>query len=197
MKQEPSQCLKCRKWGHFANKCLATKDTCGTCGGDHWTNACNETNKRYCAPCKSNSHASWDRQCPEFLKRCASFDESHPENTLKYFPMDEPWIKVVRPPKIPFADRFPSHFAVGSLPPPNQDKQRENPTRQIKQRRNCRTPPRASGQTAITSFYEPNRSQARSDHSEATASEGEVDDFITASTHNLEELGLSNPAGWI
>jgi hypothetical protein len=35
IKQEPVQCLKCQKWGHYANQCLAPKDTCSTCRGDH------------------------------------------------------------------------------------------------------------------------------------------------------------------
>jgi len=39
-KLEPIQCMKCRKWGHFAGECTASKDTCGTCGGQHCTNAC-------------------------------------------------------------------------------------------------------------------------------------------------------------
>lgn len=174
MKQEPMQCLKCRKWGHFTNSCLATKDTCGMCGGDHWTNVCNETSKRHCASCNSNSHASWDRQCPEFLRRCTLFDESHPDNALKYFPTEEPWTKVIRPPKIPFADHFPTCFVVGSLPPPNNDKPRELPTRQVqqKQRRKRRAPPCAAGQTAITNYYGPSRSQARSEVHDSD--EGEV-----------------------
>src|SRR6266852_600306 len=182
LKQEPTQCLKCSKWGHYVNQCLATKDTCSTCGGDHWTNACKESHKRYCAFCNDNSHASWDRLCPEFLKRCTQYDESHPENALKYFPTGESWTKVIRPAKIPFVDHFPVRFAVGSLPPPNRDKQRESPTRQIKQRRKRRTPTRAAGQTAITNFYSPSASQNENDILDADSKdEGEIDDFITAS----------------
>ena len=173
MKQEPTQCLKCRKWGHYANQCLASKDTCGTCGGDHWTNACSETTKRYCAACNSNSHASWDRQCPEFLRRCSLFDKSHPENSLKYFPTEEPWTKVIRPAKLPFDDRFPAHFAVGSLPPPNRDKPRDPPTRQVTQRRRRRTPQRVAGQTPITNFFGPNGSQDRFNNQVENAREEE------------------------
>jgi hypothetical protein len=166
MKQEPTQCLKCRRWGHFANQCLASKDTCGTCGGDHWTKACRESSKKHCAVCNTDSHASWDRQCPEFIRRCTLFDESHPENALKYFPTDEPWTKVIRPAKLPFSERFPVHFAVGSLPPPNRDKSRDPPTRQITQhqRRRRRTPPRATGQAPITNFFGPNGSQTRNNN---------------------------------
>ena len=118
LKQDPTQCLKCRKWGHYASGCKELKDTCGTCGGDHWTNTCSNNTKKYCVPCGTNSHSSWDRQCPEFLRRCAQYDKTHPENTLKYFPTKEAWTKVIRPAKIPFNERFPAHYVVASLPPP-------------------------------------------------------------------------------
>jgi hypothetical protein len=39
-KAEPIQCMKCRNWGHFAGECPAREDTCGTCGGKHHTNTC-------------------------------------------------------------------------------------------------------------------------------------------------------------
>jgi hypothetical protein len=58
MKQEPMQCLKCRKWGHYANQCMATRDTYGTCRGNHWTKSCNEPTTRFCASCNTNSHTS-------------------------------------------------------------------------------------------------------------------------------------------
>jgi hypothetical protein len=182
-KQEPTQCLKCRNWGHFANQCMATKDTCGTCGGDHWTNACSESTKRYCAPCSSVSHASWDRQCPIFLRRCAEFDETHPENALKYFPTDEPWSKVIRPAKLPFTERFPARFAVGSLPPPpTRENTREPPTRQINTRRRRHPPQRANKQTSIADFYGPSGSQTRGDN--FTADIGEEGEVLTNNAEN-------------
>jgi hypothetical protein len=194
MKQEPTQCLKCRKWGHFANQCSETKDICGTCGGDHWTNACSESHKRYCAPCGTNSHASWDRQCPIFLRRCAEFDESHPENALKYFPTEEPWTKVIRPAKLPYSDRFPARYAVGSLPPPNRNLPREAPTRQINNTRRRRTPTRPTGQTSITNFYGPSQSQPRGDDFVADiGGEGEVLNNDTASPFRFDE---EHPTGW-
>jgi hypothetical protein len=197
LKQEPTQCLKCRKWGHFANQCTATKDTCGTCGGDHWTNACREATKRYCAPCGNNSHASWDRQCPVFLRRCAEYDETHPENALKYFPTEEPWTKVIRPAKLPFSERFPARFAVGSLPPPNRDLPREAPTRPINQRRRRCTPPRAAGQTSITNFYGPSGSQARVDDFTAdVGEEGEVSNTDAASPLSFNEAHPFNTSSW-
>ena len=71
-KLEPIQCMKCRNWGHFAGECLASADTCGTCRGKHCTNACQNRDKCWCVTCESDDHASWDRNCPEFSRRCYS-----------------------------------------------------------------------------------------------------------------------------
>ena len=70
LKHEPMQCMKCRCWGHFVHACLASADTCGTCGEEHRTSECNNREKTFCILCKSNMHASWDRECPKFKKRC-------------------------------------------------------------------------------------------------------------------------------
>ena len=200
LKQEPMQCLKCRKWGHFASHCPATKDTCGTCGGDHWTNSCTELTKRYCAPCNTFTHASWDRLCPEFLKQCIQFDESHPENALKYFPTEEPWTKVIRPPKFTYDERFPVHFVVGSLPSPTQDKQRESPTRTVRPRWKRRTPSCVVGQTAITNYYGPTRSQSRNERPKSTTNEeGKVLDYLvpsSMSTFSFEQGNNDQHSGW-
>ena len=66
LKHEPMQCMKCRCWGHFVHTCMADTDTCRTCGEEHRTNECINKDKTFCISCKSNSHASWDRECPEF-----------------------------------------------------------------------------------------------------------------------------------
>lgn len=115
-KQEPLQCLKCRGWGHKALDCKAEKDTCGTCGKEHRTSDCNDKKARYCVSCKSVTHASWDRTCPEFLHRCELYNDRFPENSMLYFPTDQDWTLTTRPCKIPVENRFPARYAVNSLP---------------------------------------------------------------------------------
>jgi hypothetical protein len=115
-KHEPLQCLKCRGWEHKAQDCKAPTETCGTCGENHCTNTCNNKGNLYCASCKTNAHASWDRTCPEFRRRCASYDEKYPENTMVYFPTEQDWTLMSRPPRIPLDERFPRHLAVQNIP---------------------------------------------------------------------------------
>ena len=114
-KQEPLQCLKCRGWEHKAQDCTAQIDTCGTCGGDHHTSSCQIKGKLFCASCKSNGHASWDRHCPEFIRRCAVYDERHPENNTAYFPTEQDWTLTTKPLRVPLSERFPQQYAVNSL----------------------------------------------------------------------------------
>ena len=115
-KQEPAQCMKCRRWGHFAMNCPDSEDTCGTCGGKHRTSACQNKEKLHCVSCGDNSHASWDRACPEFIKRSAILDERNPLNSMPFFPTDQDWTLVSRPSRIPLEERFPTAYAVQSLP---------------------------------------------------------------------------------
>ena len=114
-KLEPTQCMKCRRWGHFAAQCQEVDDTCGTCGGKHRTNTCDNREKLHCVSCGDNSHASWDRACPEFTKRCAILDERNPLNSMPFFPTDQDWTMVSRPSRIPLENRFPAAYAVNSL----------------------------------------------------------------------------------
>ena len=130
LKYELKQCMKCRKWGHFASKCQAKLDTCRTCSENHVTKDCVDKGKRYCVACKATDHVSWDRSCPEFQRKIVQFDEIHPENALTYFPTEESWTLTAGPERVPLGERFPSRFAVGSLPPPSHAK-RTPPTREI------------------------------------------------------------------
>jgi len=116
MKREPTQCMRCRGWGHFAAQCSSNNDTCGSCGGEHRTNNCDDPQRRHCASCKANTHAAWDRKCPEFIWRCKLYDEKFPENKLPFFPTDENWMLTTRPDRVPLDSRFPKRFAVNSLP---------------------------------------------------------------------------------
>jgi hypothetical protein len=134
LKSEPKQCMKCRKWGHFTAECMEEKDACGNCIEDHHTKDCPDKNRRYCVSCQNNSHVSWDRNCPEFKCRVEQMDESHPENTLMYFPTDEEWSTQAHPARLDLDTRFPAKYKVASLPLPKSDA-RQLPTRQVVKRR--------------------------------------------------------------
>jgi hypothetical protein len=123
-KFEPLQCLKCCKWEHKAQACEAQTDTCGTCGADHRTNTCKDKNSLYCASCQTNSHASWDRTCPEFRRRCDIYNERYPENNMVYFPTEEDWTLTPIPSRVQPEERFPKKFAVNSLPVTNRSQSR-------------------------------------------------------------------------
>jgi len=72
--------------------------------------------KAHCIFCNADTHTSWDRNCPEFLRKSKIFEEKHPENNLIYFPIDENWTLTTRPNRIPMENRFPLCYAVNSLP---------------------------------------------------------------------------------
>jgi len=115
-KAEPVQCMKCRKWGHFASDCQADKDTCGTCGGSHRTNTCTNKGRVFCVSCGDKTHPSWDRTCLEFSRQCAIQDERNPENAMLFYPTEHDWTLTARPHRIPLDERFPGRYAVNSLP---------------------------------------------------------------------------------
>jgi len=115
-KQEPVQCMKCRKWGHYVHDCLADTDMCGTCGKPHHTNTCPNKEKIFCVLCGDKSHTSWDRTCPEFSQHCTIQDKRNPENVMPFFPTEHDWMLTVRPHRIPLDECFPGVYTVNSLP---------------------------------------------------------------------------------
>lgn len=140
LKHEPIQCLCCRGWGHLIAQCLNTHDICGACGEEHNTSECDNPHKHFCISCKDNTHASWDRGCPEFIRHCEIHNSKFPENNLQFFPTDEEWTLTTRPDKIPLESRFPERYAVNSLPTAamtkclqQQNQQRSKPKRQNNQ----------------------------------------------------------------
>jgi len=139
-KQEPTQCMKCRRWGHFAASCPDPEDTCGTCRGKHRTSTCESKEKLHCVSCGDNSHASWNRACPEFTKRCAIMDERNPLNSMPFFPTEQDWTLVSRPNRIPLEDRFPAAYAVNSLPYPTAKPPGGGPQRRAKANRAVKAP---------------------------------------------------------
>jgi hypothetical protein len=109
--------MKCRQWGHFAESCLEPDDTCGTCGGKHRTNSCENKGKLHCVSCGDRSHASWDRSCLEFIKQCAVIDERNLLNSMPFFPTDQDWMLASRPRRVPLEECFPMTFMINPHPP--------------------------------------------------------------------------------
>ena len=192
LKHEPKQCMKCRRWGHYAAECRAQKDTCGTCGGHHKTNECESEDKRYCVSCKASTHASWDRSCPEFLRKCDEYSKFHPENSLIYFPTDEDWTRAARPERIPFEDKFPTHFSMGSLPPPSRT-MRQPPTRPIGKKSKRPNNNNETGQAVMENFFEKiiNQGAGPGDVPPARVDDEEYENYDTQheDTHNLSSAG--------
>ena len=195
LKYEPKQCMKCRKWGHFAANCHALTDTCGSCGDQHMTKDCKTNNKRYCVSCRSDSHASWDRNCPQFLRKCDEYSGFHPENNLLYFLTEEEWTLTIHPERLPIEDKFPNHFTVGSLPQPNHT-QRQLPSRPIEKK--SKRPGNASndaGQAVLTSFFDkmPNTQPTAGDNPPARIDndDNEYDVQFEGKTSNLPENYIS------
>ena len=135
LKQEPLQCLRCRRWGHFAANCFEPTDTCGTCGDNHRTASCSNPEKKHCVSCNTDSYTSWDRKCPEFIRWSKIHDNNHPENNMVYFPTEENWTLTTRPDRVPLEERFPPQFAVNNIQitskKPHVKNKRVVPTRQI------------------------------------------------------------------
>ena len=151
LKNEPMQCMKCRRWGHFAHGCTASIDTCGTCGEEHRTNECSNKEKTFCVSCKSNTHPSWDRDCPEFRRRCDQFDENYPENNLPYFPSEESWTLTSRPNKLHRTEKFPAKYAVEALRQTEQAN-REAPTQAQNRHPRQRSSKRPPNQSTIDQY---------------------------------------------
>ena len=99
-KKEPLRCLKCHRWGHMVCDCSAPTDTCGTCVQCHHTDTCMNTVRPHCVSCGIAGHASWDRTCPIFLKKCGELNDWLEDNSLPYFPTSEEWTQVSEPPKV-------------------------------------------------------------------------------------------------
>ncbi|KAF8483198.1 hypothetical protein JB92DRAFT_2763031 [Gautieria morchelliformis] len=97
MKREPCRCLKCQAYNarHIAAECNS-HETCGTCGDEHRTADCQESDPkrchRYkCANCNMQGQASWDRTCPTFRAACVAAEKSDPEHTYRFFPDEHLW----------------------------------------------------------------------------------------------------------
>jgi hypothetical protein len=107
MKREPTRCLKCQGWNHFAKDCQEKDEKCGNCTLHHRTNDCPTPAARRCVSCKTDDHASWSRDCPTFIRKLNDFNDRNPENALQYIPTAEPWTWTLNTNTIPTAQPPP------------------------------------------------------------------------------------------
>lgn len=182
--------------GSFANACTASSDTCRTCRGDHRTISCNSKEKKHCVSCKSDGHASWDRDCPEFHRRCAQYDENYPENNLPYFPSNEEWMLTPRPNRLQFSEKFPARYSISAYPLPSQThwpQTNRNTGKQWKQQK-ART-----NQSTIDQFIGPSSAPGMAGNAETNHGLDFIDD--TPGNHfpdfDRTNFGASpQPEGW-
>ena len=52
----------------------------------------------------------------EFIRRGKIYNEKHPKNNMVCFPTVEGWTLTSKPDRVPTEERYPSHYAVNSLP---------------------------------------------------------------------------------
>ena len=195
LKHEPMQCMKCRRWGHFAHACVAPADTCGTCGEEHRTSECSNKEKTYCVSCKSNMHPSWDWECPEFHRRCDQFNENYPENNLPYFPSEESWTLTPRPIKLNRSERFPSKYAVTATQQPEREV-REAPSKAQNKRSRQRNPKIPQNQSTMDQYINaenpPKANPPTMNNADAAAP---TDTTFPTFNYNTPEEGQA-PRGW-
>ena len=113
-KKEPLHCLKCHGWGHIARDCSAASNTCGTCAQCHRTDTCKNSARPHCVSCRTAGHASWDRACPVFQRKCNEMNDRLEDNSMPYFPTAELWTQAREPPKVVFVRPPPPRQAQWS-----------------------------------------------------------------------------------
>jgi len=91
VKKEPTRCLKCQGWNHYAYECISTVDKCSNCVENHRTSQCPDPSRQYCVSCNASDHSSWSRSCPTYMRKVSDCDSRNPENLLQFFPTTEPW----------------------------------------------------------------------------------------------------------
>ena len=200
LKNEPMQCMKCRRWGHFAHSCTASIDTCGTCGEEHRTSECSNKEKTFCVSCRSNTHASWDRDCPEFRRRCDQFDENYPENNLPYFPSEEGWTLIPRPNKLHRAEKFPAKDAVVALQQA-EHANKDAPTKAQNRHPKQRSSKRPANQSTIDQYIttESTQTTGQSNPSKSNKADAAALSYAEFSTLNHKYLTPEEgqePQGW-
>ncbi|OSD01077.1 hypothetical protein PYCCODRAFT_1445985 [Trametes coccinea BRFM310] len=91
---EPLRCAKCHRFepAHMARDCKQEGERCATCGlGTHLTKECDGDGGRvWCINCNSDSHATWDRDCPVYRAQLRKVQARQLDSGMRFFPTEEP-----------------------------------------------------------------------------------------------------------
>ncbi|KAF5380418.1 hypothetical protein D9615_004726 [Tricholomella constricta] len=129
-RKEPIRCYKCHDWDHVAATCVKSRSFCGRCGDtEHATTDCT-SHELYCLPCGRKGHVSGDRRhCPTFKAKRDEMNARMPENSMPYFPTEEPWThSVVSRPRPPRTVNYVPQINVHQ---PSSQRQRKQAGRDI------------------------------------------------------------------
>ena len=134
IRKEPTRCLKCQGWNHFAAECTSETDKCSNCTEEHRTVNCPNPHRRACVLCKSDGHGSWSRECPTFLKKVEECNCRNPENALQFIPTTKPWTWTTHPeeqqPRMA-ADTYPPTHSLPRGDPLARNKNRLGPAEHL------------------------------------------------------------------
>jgi hypothetical protein len=65
----PTQCLKCMRFGHVAKYCKAPSSICARCGDKHSIEQCSNTNQKLCCSNCKGEHFATSKDCPLYKKQ--------------------------------------------------------------------------------------------------------------------------------
>ena len=141
---------------------------------------------------QSNGPRELGQVLPRIPAEIAQFNEIHPENTLTYFPTEESWTLTARPERVPLGERFPSRFAVGSLPPPSHAK-RALPTRETGRKQKHKQRNVDNNQNTLDGYLKTREHKDQEQNSEPSE-EGQID---KDDEDVADMLILNAPGTWI
>jgi hypothetical protein len=148
--REPIRCNGCQEYGHIRINCK-NKAACAHCASnDHESTNCPPNQPARCHSCGPNSrHASYSRDCPEFINRSATLNARYPENMMPYFPTEEKWTWASSPPKLSNVTDKPHTRPPRNRPPPPK-RQQANLDQFLKPGTNHKTPNTNTGTSVTT-----------------------------------------------
>lgn len=119
---------------------------------------------RRCTPCGDLlgvGHASWDRTCPTFLRKCREQDRTHPQNALPFFPSTAEWTWRTETPFVPTDTNYMNTETVSSGTRDRRGEQTQLMFKKMERFRCEAEDKRQEDRRAATSAFEAGRAAGR------------------------------------